>query len=64
MTEKEQVIEELIKFPLSYALMWGFKNEKGWDEEKLKYLELNILKDYLRDAKTIEVNKKYWNGNN
>lgn len=55
---KEEVIKEIIGFPVSYALFRGILKDGKWDEEKLKYMEINDLKYYLRDIKTFERNKE------
>lgn len=55
---KEETVKEIISFPLSYALFRDVLNEGKWDEEKLKYMDIGVLKDYLRDIKTLERNKE------
>lgn len=61
---KEQIIEEIIKYPAMYGLHNG-SSEKGiWNKEKLLYMDVGILKDFYRDIKTFERNKKELNGNN
>lgn len=61
---KEEIVKEIMTYPLSYGLFRDALKDGKWNEEKLTYMELNQLKDYLRDIKTIERNKeKLKNGN-
>ncbi len=55
---KEETVKEIISFPLSYALFRDVLKDGKWDEEKLKYMDIGVLKDYLRDIKTLERNKE------
>ena len=55
---KEEIIKEIISYPLSYALFRDVLKDGKWDEEKLKYMDIGVLKDYLRDIKTLERNKE------
>ena len=64
MTEKHKLVEEIITFPNSYALFKECLKEGAWDKTKLQYMDLHELKDYLRDIKTFERNKKRLNGEN
>jgi hypothetical protein len=61
---KEEIIEEIASYPLSYSLFRGFLKDGKWDKEKLSFMEIHELKEYLRDIKTFERNKKLLNGNN
>lgn len=62
-TEKEELIEKIIAYPLSYALLRNcFKND-GWDLDKLKFMDLHQLVDINRDIFTMERNKQMLNGN-
>lgn len=61
---KEQIIEEIVKYPASYGLHNG-SSEKGiWQKEKLLYMDISIVKDFHRDILTFERNKKQLNGGN
>lgn len=64
MTEKENLVKEIINYPLSYAKMWDFLENGVWNENKLMFTELVNLKQYLNDIKTFERNKQQLNGNN
>jgi|LakMenE18May11ns_1017448.scaffolds.fasta_scaffold9209763_2 hypothetical protein len=55
---KEETVKEIISYPLSYALFRDALKDGKWDEEKLKYMDIGVLKDYLRDIKTLERNKE------
>ena len=55
---KEEIVKEIMKYPLSYALFRDALKDGKWNEEKLTYMEINNLKDYLRDIKTFERNKE------
>jgi hypothetical protein len=55
---KEETVKEIISYPLSYALFRDVLKDGKWDEEKLKYMDIGVLKDYLRDIKTLERNKE------
>ena len=58
---KEELINEIEKYPLKYALLMGLFNENAWDRTKLLFLEMNRLKEIKRDLETFERNNKYWN---
>jgi hypothetical protein len=55
---KEETVKEIISYPLSYSLFRDALKDGKWDEEKLKYMDIGVLKDYLRDIKTLERNKE------
>lgn len=55
---KEEIIKEIITFPVSYALFRNVLKEGKWDKEKLEYMDIKDLTDYLRDIKTLERNKE------
>lgn len=55
---KEEIIQEIVKFPVSYALFRNVLKEGKWDKEKLEYMDIKDLVDYLRDIKTLERNKE------
>lgn len=59
---REEIVNEIITYPLSYALMWGFLEDGKWFKEKLLLTDLSVLKNYLYDMKTIEKNKKELHG--
>lgn len=62
--KKEEIIEEIIKYPAVYGLHNG-SSEKGiWNKERLLYMDMDILTSFLRDIKTFERNKKELNGKN
>lgn len=56
--KKEEIIEEIVKFPVSYALFKDALKNGNWDKEKLLYMDTVVLTDYLRDIKTFERNKE------
>lgn len=59
---KEELINDIIKYPVKYALLMGFfSEEKTWDKTKLLFLETNRLVEIKRDLETFERNNKYWN---
>lgn len=62
MIDKQKIIEEIVKFPLKYAVMKDLKNENGWDKEKLEYMDMGDLKWLKRDLETFERNLKRLNG--
>lgn len=64
MTEKEQIVDEIITYPLTYAKLWGFLENNAWHKDKLLFTELVNLKQYLNDIKTFERNKQQLHGNN
>jgi len=55
---KEETIKEIITYPVSYALFRQVLKDGKWDEEKLEYMDIKDLVDYLRDIKTFERNKE------
>ena len=55
---KEEIVKEIMSFPVSYALFRNVIKDGNWDEEKLKYMEIGDLRDYCRDIKTFERNKE------
>lgn len=61
---KEEIIKEIMEYPIKYAVLYGYNKDGKWDEERLKFTELSDLKDKLRDIKTFERNKAYWDGQN
>jgi hypothetical protein len=62
MTEKEQIVKEIMTFPISYGLYRDAVDDGNWNNQKLMFTEIGILKDFLRDIKTFERNKKLING--
>lgn len=61
---KEEIIEEIVKYPASYGLHNGSSKSGIWDKEKLLYIDISIVKDFWSDIKTFERNKKQLNGGN
>lgn len=55
---KEEIIKEIVAYPVSYGLFRDAVKNGSWDEEKLKYMDIKDLTDYLRDIKTFERNKE------
>lgn len=55
---KEEIIAEIVTYPVSYALFRQVLKDGKWDEEKLEYMDIKDLTDYLRDIKTFERNKE------
>ena len=62
MTEKEQIVKEIMTFPISYGLHRDAVDDGNWNNQKLMFTEIGILRDFLRDIKTFERNKKLING--
>ena len=60
---KQELINEIMSYPVKYALLMGFFGEnKSWDKDKLTYLEFERLKDIKRDLETFERNNKELHG--
>jgi len=60
---KQELINEIMSYPVKYALLMGFFGEnKAWDKDKLTYLEFERLKDIKRDLETFERNNKELHG--
>jgi hypothetical protein len=62
-TEKEELIEKITAYPLSYALLRNCFKENNWDIDKLQFMDLHQLVDINRDIFIMERNKKMLNGN-
>ena len=40
-TEKEELIEKITAYPLSYALLRNCFKENNWDMDKLQFMDLH-----------------------
>jgi hypothetical protein len=62
MKTKEEIVNEIVSQPLSYALFRECLKDGKWDREKLEFMDIVELNYYLRDIKTFERNKIMLNG--
>jgi len=58
MTEKEELVEKIIKHPVKYAMIMGFYLNNNWDVEKLILSEKEKLVDIERDLEIFDRNSK------
>lgn len=62
MKTKEEIINEIVGYPISYSLFRDCLKDGKWNKEKLEFMDIVELNAYLRDIKTFERNKIMLNG--